>query len=188
MPLPLKPFHMIRHGQSTANADYLFAGIHDVALTAQGVEEAKKAGSVYATLKDKPSIIIHSKLSRARDTASLINDNLNLEMVEHEDIHEQDFGDWESQSVELFLESYHNRQPPKNGESFEEFDERIRASITDILHRYENPLIVCHGGVFRAFHCLYDVKRRFPTENAVPHLFNPIEENTSFPWEIEIIG
>jgi len=184
MPLPLKPFHMIRHGQSTANAAYRFAGVIDVNLTDQGKDEAQKAGLVYEALRDKPSIIIHSKLSRARDTASIINEKLNIEMIENTQIHEQDFGDWENGPIDDFIDCYTTRQTPTNGETFNDFDQRIRRSLTDILNTYENPLIVCHGGVFRAFKSLYNQAHE-RVANAAPYSFTPNEANKNFPWEIE---
>ena len=186
MPLPLKPFQMIRHGQSTANAAHNFAGIIDVELTKQGEAEAGLAREIFKSQKNKPSIIIHSKLSRARQTAEIINVALNWDMIEHAHIHEQDFGEWEDQPVEIFLESYIARKPPTNGECFDTFDNRVKTALNDILKQHENPLIVCHGGVFRAFHSLYN-QGRFFVENALPYVFTPTNENKEFPWNIDLI-
>ena len=183
MPLPLNHFKMIRHGQTTANADGKLSGITNVELSDQGRQEAASARDIFAALEDKPSIIIHSKLTRAKHTAEIINEALNLDLIEHPEIHEQNFGDWENKGIGLYLESYVQRSTPKNGESFDEFDDRIRGALTDILNTHKNPLIVCHGGVFRSFHSLYK-QGHFFVDNAMPYAFTPNATETDIPWDI----
>lgn len=183
--IPARPFLMIRHGESEANVKQVFSGHVDVALTALGREQARAAGKLIAALPDawQPKRIVHSHLSRARDTAALINDSLGgVPMSETPDIAEQNFGEWEGQSwddVRPFLQAGHD---PVNGESHRAFGERVRRAIHDAISAADDlPLIVCHGGVFRAFARLYG-QEMTGVVNCVPYRFAP--RNHDYPWEI----
>ena len=94
MPVPAKRFYMIRHGQTEANAAQRMAGWLDSPLTDLGRQQADHARKKVEALEDKPQIIVHSQLSRARETAAIINANLNLPMIEDEDYAEMHAGDW----------------------------------------------------------------------------------------------
>lgn len=66
----MKHLYFVRHGQSQANVDRVFAGQFDTQLTALGIKQAK-----IAALKAKGLQIDHiisSPLSRAHDTAKII--------------------------------------------------------------------------------------------------------------------
>jgi len=182
MTIPAKPFYMIRHGQSIGNRDGYFTGSMDVALTDEGIAQAQAAHEALNDNDHKPSIIIHSALSRARHTAEIVNQTLQLDMIEMADLNEQNFGDWEGQSVEHFREFYLSGKDPKNGESFDVFYTRAKVALTEVLNEHENPMIVCHGGIFRAFRFLYGQKT-LKTPNAVIHYFEP-DQAVEFPWRV----
>jgi 2,3-bisphosphoglycerate-dependent phosphoglycerate mutase len=61
---------LLRHGESTANADERFAGWLDVPLTARGLVEARAAGRTLAGLR--PDAVHTSVLTRAVDTAHVV--------------------------------------------------------------------------------------------------------------------
>ena len=66
---------LLRHGQSTWNAENLFTGWHDVDLSAQGVNEARQAGELLAAEADLDLRIVHtSVLTRAIHTAEITLD------------------------------------------------------------------------------------------------------------------
>lgn len=73
---------MIRHGETEANKAHVFAGSLDSPLTEKGREQAELAQNPARALAIKPSVVVHSTLSRARDTASIINESLDLPMFE----------------------------------------------------------------------------------------------------------
>lgn len=63
---------LIRHGQSTWNELNLFTGWHDVDLTAQGEEEARRAGELLRAQSDLDLRVLHtSVLTRAVRTADI---------------------------------------------------------------------------------------------------------------------
>jgi broad specificity phosphatase PhoE len=54
---------------------------------------------------------------------------------------------------------------PPNGETYADFEERVRKGLIEASNSYNLPLIVCHGGVVRAIYGKY--KRVLPrVENA----------------------
>jgi broad specificity phosphatase PhoE len=59
---------LVRHGQSTANADGLISGQGDVALTDLG---RRQAAAIAAAL-DRPARVVSSPLARARQTAEAV--------------------------------------------------------------------------------------------------------------------
>ena len=63
---------LLRHGQSTWNAENLFTGWRDVDLTPEGEDEARKAGKLLAAENDLDLRVVHtSVLTRAVRTANL---------------------------------------------------------------------------------------------------------------------
>ncbi len=174
---------MIRHGQTEANLARTMAGWIDSPLTALGIEQAHDARQIVEKLEIKPDIIVHSHLSRARDTANIINQNLNIPTIEDADIAEMHAGEWEGAPYEACDAMMKSWQDPPGGESFETFTNRIkRAKNRALQDKYQKPLFVCHGGVFRAFAKLYGVNT-WGVENCKLHDFVPAPQNTSFPWE-----
>ncbi len=183
--LPATPFYMIRHGESTANLGQFASGHVDVPLTEKGLEQARSAALIVAALPIKPTIIIHSHLQRARNTALIINEKLGLEMIEDPNIAEQHYGEWEGVSWE------HSRQPirdgidPPKGETHAAFHERVRQTVEKYVTSYPEPvLFVCHGGVFRAFGALYN-NPITGTENCCLHAFHPHDATPNFPWTVK---
>ena len=183
MPIPSTPFYMIRHGESVANLGQYASGHVDVELTEKGIAQAYAAQKIVDALELKPSIIIHSHLQRARNTAKILNENLKLPMVEDPMIAEQNYGDWEGKSWELTRQPTRDGIDPPNGETHAAFHERVRGAITNFVKSHPGPvMIVCHGGVFRAFGALYKTPM-VGIENCSLHHFVP-HDDAAFPWNI----
>lgn len=184
----LKPFYMIRHGQTEANKAQLLAGSMDSPLTDLGISQAREARFILDALPRKPDVIYHSNLSRARDTARLINEGAALPMKEDAGLAEVHMGDWEGQPYDatdskwrgLFFEGL----KPPNGEDLQTFTHRVITSKNKALSAgHDLPLIVCHGGVFRAFARYYNADNQH-TMNCVLHYFEPDSDSLSFPWRV----
>ncbi len=181
-----KKFYMIRHGQSVANRDKYFSGNLDVELTDLGRTQADSARQILEALSEKPTRIVHSHLQRARITAEIINQNVNLPMTELTDIGEHYFGDWEGKDYIPYNNG--TRGNPPNGETNKEFETRVIKGLNAALKPDGTPLIACHGGVFRAFYSIYNNAHNFEaTKNCVLYRFTPDETTPHFPWKIEKI-
>lgn len=181
--LPSIPFYMIRHGESTANLNQVASGHIDVALTDRGIDQAYTAQKIVEALDTKPTLIIHSHLQRARKTAEILNENLRLPMREEPLIAEQHYGDWEGQPWSITRQPTRDGVDPPNGETHAAFHERVRNTITRLVETHPGPtMIVCHGGVFRAFGALYKTPMT-GIENCSLHHFGPCDD-ALFPWKV----
>ena len=179
-----KHFYMIRHGETEANRARIMAGSVDTPLTKNGKDQARKAAYIVKSLKVKPKTVVHSHLSRARDTANIINAVLDVPLHEDPDFSELHAGDWEGESYDKCRELLVGWGTPPNGESFDDFFERIKRGKNTHLQKHEGPvLIVCHGGVFRAFGKIYGIDT-LGVENCHLYEFVPNTENEIFPWTV----
>jgi len=182
--IPATPFYMIRHGETEANRARIMAGSLDSPLTDKGRAQAKTIHDILQHLEIKPRTVAHSALSRARETASIINEYLGVPLVEDAGLAEMHSGDWEGVPYDDcpdFLDGWAN---PPNGETFPEFFQRIKGAKNRVLSAQDAPvLIVSHGGVFRAFGKLYDLDS-LGVENCHLHRFEPRVDRPEFPWTV----
>lgn len=131
----------IRHGQSTANLDKVFAGQTDVPLTELGLRQAQRTANY---LKDYPiSKIYASDLMRAMQTAEPTAVLHGLPIISSRNLREIFAGDWEGRAYEDLMQSYPRsygiwrtdcgRAHPEHGESVIDLSKRIYAEIDRIL-------------------------------------------------------
>lgn len=186
--LPQKPFYLIRHGESEANkANIAAGGGIDSQLTEKGRQQPKELSPFLPQLKIQPTVIHHSSMIRATDTAIYLNASLNLDMHPHQDLREHEIGDWEGMAWEIVLPQLNEHVPPPNGETRHQFASRIQSIFTDILNGCTDddiPMIVCHGGVFHALGTLYEYGIS-PIQNCHLHYFEPEDEWDDFPWRVK---
>lgn len=84
-------FHLVRHG-SYPLIDQALGGRQDYALSEQGRDEAKRIATI---LKARcPTAIVSSPAQRARETAELIAQRLNLDVQFDSAFAEIEFADW----------------------------------------------------------------------------------------------
>lgn len=176
---------MIRHGESEANLARVMAGSLDSPLTALGRKQADQARVVVEHLALKPKLIVHSNLQRAKDTAAIINTNLDIPMIEDPDIAEIHVGDFEGVPWEQCA-SFRDWIDPPNGETFQQFFDRIKRAKKKHLGSNNDPvLIVCHGGVFKALWKMHG--RAMPgVKNCHLHEFTPAKPSPSFPFQTHV--
>lgn len=72
---------LLRHGQSTANADGTFTGLLDVPLTAVGEAQATEAGKTLRGAGVRPDLVLTSTLQRAAHTVDLVTDALGIDVL-----------------------------------------------------------------------------------------------------------
>lgn len=182
--LPNKHFYMIRHGETEANAAQIMAGWTDSPLTELGREQARNTQKVFLNLETKPSVIVHSHLSRARETAEIINEVLNVELHEDSDLAEMNAGDMEGEPYDKVRSLFEGWPVIPNAEHPQEFFDRVKRGKEKALKLNGPVLIVCHGGVMRAFGEIYGKSAPSKFKNAHLHDFRPNIENRSFPWDV----
>ena len=146
----------VRHGQTDLNAENRVQGGKGdgLPLNSKGREQAY-------ILSEKLSCcgidaIITSTRKRAEETAQIINERLNVEIIKEPRLIERDFGDFEGKlvsEVDIFsLRRWRDNAPTPNGETIRETATRVFGALDDIIKRFagQNVLIVAHGHVVRS--------------------------------------
>lgn len=130
----------VRHGQSRANLERVFAGHTDIPLTELGKRQAERTADF---LREYPIEKIYaSDLLRAMQTAEPTAQIKGLEILPRRELREIFAGDWEGVSYEelmrRFPESYGTwrtdcgRAHPENGESVVDLSKRIYREVDRI--------------------------------------------------------
>lgn len=152
--------YIIRHGETTWNAERKLQGASDTDLNENGIALAKQTGEA---LKDTVfHICFTSPLKRAKMTAGLVLAGRQVQVLDDERIREISFGEWEgrdsaflpAEMLDNFFHHTEDYQPPKGGETILEICERTRDFFEDITRRDElqgkTVLIASHGCAVRA--------------------------------------
>jgi uncharacterized phosphatase len=148
----LSKFYIIRHGETDWNVLGLINGVTDRPLTNKGINQCKVAAEKIYKSQNGLNFknILVSPLQRAKDTANIINEKLNLPIIEIEQFREGNCGELEGKphpSAETW-QKWENGGFIGNGvETFEACKNRVKVGLKK-ASKYENPLIVAHGGVF----------------------------------------
>lgn len=150
---------LVRHGQSTWNADGRWQGQADPPLSDLGERQAEAAIPVVRAHAGSASPVSHiwaSPLQRARRSAAIVSDGLGLEVAEDVRLQEVDAGEWTGltrEQIEADWPDYlaEHRRPP----GFEAREHLIARALEVLGEIAESsgpgPVIVLtHGGVIGA--------------------------------------
>ena len=152
---------LIRHGETTANAERRVQGHLDVPLSDHGLEESDLLARRIAALP--VAAIYSSPLLRARQTADVIADALSLEIEERDELMERDVGAlsglvWD-EVMERYPEFMRARAEPNpmievpGYELDAAFNLRVQNVLEAIIARHPEQTVaaVTHGGVIHSF-------------------------------------
>ncbi|MBL4872086.1 MAG: histidine phosphatase family protein [Rhodobacteraceae bacterium] len=171
-----KPFYYIRHGQTDWNVEGRYQGSKDIPLNETGVTQAHAAKSLMSGLPI--THIYSSTLQRARVTADIVNEELNLPLTGMDGLQECNFGVLEGKlrpSNGGISESWRDGTTPDKAETYIAFTARVFTAINEVLENEGTPLIVAHGAVFWPVHTHMQLGQASTLPNAYPvHLSPPI--------------
>jgi probable phosphoglycerate mutase len=148
---------LVRHGESTWNAERRFQGSWDAPLSTRGQAQARALAGALAD--QRFSALYTSPLARARDTARVCGARLGLEPVEVPDLREIGLGEWEGETVDEVVAREADRyqawlrtpadHPPPGGEPVPALQGRVHRVLEAWAARHagERLLAVAHGGV-----------------------------------------
>lgn len=143
-----------RHSQTDWNKEHRLQGSTDIPLNEYGIIQSKEHAQKYKEVKFTK--IICSNLSRAKQTATIINQYHNLEIEIDERIQERGYGDFEGTTgnkEQLYLNwDIDKNYSENNVEPLLEFFNRISRVVDELKERYkgEDVLVVTHSGVIIA--------------------------------------
>ncbi|MFB9768512.1 histidine phosphatase family protein [Lactiplantibacillus modestisalitolerans] len=159
-------FYVIRHGQTTANAQNLKQGTINTAITqlnATGKQQAQALRTAFdISFADR---LICSPLDRTRATAAILNHGHDLPVTTDERLLEISYGQWDGQKNADLLATYPQYFDPQlkdvlpsyvdvatAGETFDHVVARVRDFLTATAQRYpdEQIIVVTHGFTVKA--------------------------------------
>lgn len=162
---PAAPAHLlvVRHGQSTWNAEGRWQGTEDPPLSTLGVRQARHAARYLGTF----DAIVASTLQRAATTASIIAEELGLGPVRTDpDLRERHAGALQgltgAEIAERFPDHPENRAGTPGWEPDEEVVERAVAALARVAVEVGpggTALVVSHGGVITQLELLTGAHR-----------------------------
>lgn len=162
--------YLVRHGESQANVDVVFAGRrHNSPLTKKGREQAHAEGE--RILREGIIIdrIFTSSADRAVQTAEIIAAVIGVDQdrIKHDKrLSEYDLGELDGKSAKGVTAE--QRVTAKGAENTESFQRRVMSCIEDMKKLPGNTLLVSHDGVGRIIkatklgiesHRLYEVEK-----------------------------
>jgi len=187
---------LVRHGQSKWNLENKFTGWVDVPLTAQGEQEAHRAGKQLINLHF--DIAFTSDLQRAQKTLAIILGEIgqtNLPIIKDKALNERHYGDLQGLDKAETAKKFGNEQvkiwrrsydiAPPNGESLKDTAARtlpyFDAQIVPLLKEGKNILVAAHGNSLRSIvmhleHLTKDQVLELNLETAVPRVYELDED------------
>jgi len=144
---------LVRHGQSTWNAESRWQGQADPPLTALGEQQARAAAERLATGAPIDAIWA-SDLVRARRTAELVAEHLGLSVQFDARLRERDAGEWTGLTRPEIEERYPGALAARRSPPGFEQDEPLLARVVPALGAIAaggaaRVLVVTHGGIVR---------------------------------------
>ena len=154
---------LLRHGATELSAERRFSGRHDIALTKEGIRQARLAARRLAAAPGV-DVIVTSPLQRARRTAEAVAEATGAPMIVDDDLAEADFGQWQGLS---FAEA-NQRWPdelaawlaspdaaPPGGESFAVVALRVLGAIDRLIkaHQHSSAVVVSHVTPIKTLVC-----------------------------------
>ncbi|AGX04722.1 MULTISPECIES: histidine phosphatase family protein [Bacillaceae] len=140
---------LVRHGQTDWNAEGRIQGRTDIELNEMGVRQAAACRDHLAN--ENWDIIISSPLQRARQTAEIINQNIQKPLVLMEEFIERSFGRAEGLTAVERHALFPDRDYPEM-ESKEDHHTRLSEGLDKIsmLYSGKRVILVSHGASINA--------------------------------------
>jgi len=172
-------FLVIRHGQSDANLNGIFAGHTNSPLSSLGLKQAEK-NAEYISENYSIDRVYSSDLIRAFETGRAVAEKSGVEQIADKALREVYAGDWEGVEFSVLAERYPEEYgiwvsdignaKCTNGEVVSEMLVRVKTVFEKIAA--ENPdktvAVATHGTVIRLLQCICEGK--------------PLSEMKNIPW------
>jgi broad specificity phosphatase PhoE len=140
---------LLRHGQTDWNIDLRLQGSTDIPLNETGRQQALDAAA--ALNPEDWDLIITSPLSRAKDTAEIVAQELDMQVAIVPELIERSFGAAEGLDHASWRKLYESHVPIEGLESLEDLRARTEQLLSLIANEYagKRVLAVSHGAFIR---------------------------------------
>lgn len=179
------PFWFLRHGETDWNAQGLSQGNVDIPLNATGLTQARLAAE---KLRHRGiATIVASPLSRARVTAEIVAEVLQLPIAIDDDLREVRFGVQEGKAMSGWFTAWiAGEATPEGAETFAALRRRAVAAANRATAQPPAVLVVAHGALFRSLRSAMGIEPVMRTQNAAPIFCEPpVGEQTE--WTLKPI-
>jgi len=154
--------YLIRHGETTGDIEGRYGGNYDDHLTEKGKQQAEALAK--KILDAQIEIIYHSPLLRAKETATILAEQLSIETKEENELRERNAygvlsGLTKQEAQKKHPEDYAELQRDKlhhnvsKSESYTDLEKRMRKIFTKLCMKnsHKHIAIISHGGMIRCF-------------------------------------
>lgn len=180
--LTRQTFWFLRHGQTDWNRTGRCQGRADIPLSGLGETEAQEA--VRHLIGLGINAICCSPLKRARRTAEIVGDALELPIKEVPGLEEMDVGPYEGVADYSWVAPWRRDEAIHGVEPFAAMRLRVAAATNTALGHASHVLIVAHGGVFWALQHLCGAPFA-SLGNCHPARLSPQGETS---WRVELLA
>ncbi|XP_043707912.1 phosphoglycerate mutase-like protein 4 [Telopea speciosissima] len=171
---------VVRHGETSWNADRRIQGHLDVELNDVGRQQAAAVADRLSK-ESKISAVYSSDLKRALETAQIIASHCGpLEVIEDCELRERHLGDLQGlvlreaakvkpKAYQAFVSAQTDQEIPGGGESLDQLRQRSASALQRIgrKHKGERVVVVTHGGFIRTLY-----KRAVPKGKSAGKILN----------------
>lgn len=189
---------LVRHGETSWNAEHRLQGHTDIPLNATGRAQAEATAALLAAHRFDAAYT--SDLARAADTARAIGRRIGLDAQPLTALRERHYGAFQGLTYEeaqarhpddyaLFKARHPDHPLPQGGESLSAFARRIADALDTLVQRHsgEQILVVAHGGVLDIIYRIasgrpLSAPRDFRIPNAA---LNWLRHDAPARWSIE---
>lgn len=152
---------LVRHGRTVLTESRKISGGdgEDPDLSELGNQDAEQVAREIASFGasgnfgflEKPTVIVHSPIRRAAQTAQRIASTTGASMVSLDELREIGFGQWDGMTNEEMIAGFEEQYTawrgsfevaPPGGESLKDFDQRINKALDFLLSNYPNQTVV----------------------------------------------
>jgi broad specificity phosphatase PhoE len=160
-PHPVQRVLLLRHGQSTWNAEHRWQGWLDAPLTPEGEAQAAARARTLAHDSFAPRVIYCSDLQRAQRTAEIIAAHVESPVIPDTGFRERNGGEWQGHTAAEIEERWPGQRDawrrgelsaPPGGENDAEVLARFDDALARVLAHAGTGIacIVTHNGMLRA--------------------------------------
>ena len=169
----------VRHGQTDYNKEHRIMGQEIAApLNESGIEQVQSL--VPQLQKHAFDMLYASPLLRTKQTADIINEELQLPMTLRDELKERSVGNLAGKMYDEVLEiiapAHYDKNydfRPYGGESFEEVRDRVSTFLKELeqKHAGQKILVVTHAGIIEILYTLFEKEREQDVRNVCVHSF-----------------
>ena len=173
--------YVVRHAETEYNNKGIYVGRKDISINKKGINQANYVGK--RLKKENVNLIVTSSLTRAKETANIINKYLKKDIIIDDRFDEVDIGVYEGLTSREISETIRNRHHGDiyefynnnflEGEKNRDVEERIYQGLENIKKNYpdERIALITHGFIIRV------INKYFNPNIPFPNFFNFLVKN-----------